>query len=86
MKGIDTLHPTSQEQARAAVGMVMAVGEAIQSLGEVPSGELYARLMGNLNFTQYNQIIEILVGAKLISNHAHLLKWIGPAKLGSVSA
>lgn len=71
-----------KEQVRAAIGTVMAVGDAIRDLGEVPSGELYANVMSKITFTQYSQIIEILVGAKLITNHGHLLKWVGSAKPG----
>ena len=58
----------------------MAVGDAIRELSEVSSGELYANLMGKLTFHQYEQVIHILVDSKMITNHGHLLRWVGPAK------
>lgn len=61
----------------AAFGIVLAVGDAIKSLGEVPSGHLYAQVMNHLSLEEYTRVIDILKGAKLVEETpAHLLKWI----------
>ena len=63
-----------------AVRIAHIVAEAIRDLGEVPSGHLYARLMGVMELQQYEQVIDLLIDAQLIERTpAHLLRWIGPA-------
>ena len=63
-----------------AVRIAHVVAETIRDLGEVPSGHLYARLMGVMELHQYEQVIDLLIGAQLIERTpAHLLRWIGPA-------
>lgn len=58
---------------------LISVGECIRELGEVPSGHLYARLMGKLSLESYEAIIRQLVKADLVKrSNAHLLTWIGP--------
>ena len=68
------------EEALKAVRVAHAVAETIRNLGEVPSGHLYARLMGVMDLQQYRQVIDLLVDARLVERTAsHLLRWIGPA-------
>ncbi len=62
---------------KAAMRVVLAVGETIRELGSVPSGYLYAGLMGKMSLGQYQGIIHCLKAAKLISERGHLLTWIG---------
>ena len=57
-----------------------AMAEAIRSLGSVPSGHLYARLMGHVNLETYQLIISVLVKANLVKQENFLLTWIGPNK------
>ena len=67
-------------EAIAAVRVAHAVAETIRELGEVPSGHLYARLMGVMELRQYEQVIDLLVDARLVERTpSHLLRWIGPA-------
>ena len=69
----------STTKSAAAVGLVMALVEAIRELGSVPSGHLYARVMGHLTLEQYTQIVETLKQAGLVrEERSHLLRWIGP--------
>lgn len=69
----------SKEQVRAALGVVMAVSETIRELKEVPSGTLYANLMGQLSLEQYTKVIDMLKRTGLVEEtQAHLLKWVGP--------
>lgn len=64
-------------QEKAALGVVLAVGEAIKELGSVPNGHLYAQLMGKMNLETYNKVIAILVKTGAVKNENHLLTWVG---------
>jgi hypothetical protein len=68
-------------QVQAQVAVIKAVAEAIQSLGEVPAGHLYANLMGHgLSLDTFESIIGILVAAEVVKRDgSHLLTWIGPS-------
>jgi hypothetical protein len=66
-------------QQEAAMRVAAAVAEAIRDLGEVPSGHLYARLMGMMSHDTYEVIIDALVRSGLVARGPmHLLKWVGP--------
>lgn len=63
----------------AGLQTVQAIAEAIRELREVPSGTIYAHIMGKVDFESFQKIIGILKRAKLIEEtDAHLLRWIGP--------
>ncbi len=65
----------------AQLRLIAAIGGTIQELGAVPSGHLYARLMGQLDLAAYERIIDALVRAELIRRDAgSVLTWVGPAK------
>ena len=68
------------EAALMAAQVAHAIAEVIRELGEIPSGHLYARLMGMMDLSQYEQIIGLLIDARLVErDRFHLLRWIGPA-------
>ena len=68
------------EAALKAVQVAHAVAEVIRNLGEVPSGHLYARVMGVMDLRQYEQVIDLLVDAKLVERMpSQLLRCVGPA-------
>lgn len=64
-------------QEKAALAIVLAVGEAIKDLGSVPSGHLYAQLMGRMSLETYNKVIALLVKTGAVKNENHLLTWVG---------
>jgi hypothetical protein len=66
------------QSTSAALMIVRHVGVAIRDLGSVPSGHLYAQLMGILTLDQYNAIINTLKKAGMVSESGNLLTWIGP--------
>ncbi len=67
-------------EAIAAVRVAHAVAETIRELGQVPSGHLYARLMGVMELHQFEQVIDLLIEARLVErDRSHLLRWVGPA-------
>jgi len=63
---------------RAAMTLIMVVAEAVRQAGEIPSGHLYATVMGSLSLEAYNTVIERLKKAKLIKEENYLIKWVGP--------
>ena len=75
-------------QAQAVLEIYKAVAEtirdlsAVSPLGGVPSGELWVRvdgmLGGKMPVASWQALVETLIKAKLITNHGHLLVWIGP--------
>ncbi len=69
--------PTSAE-LRAALDLTFAVAETIRELGEVPSGPLYAQLMGKVTYEGYQGLLRTLTNAKLIKVENHLIRWVGP--------
>lgn len=78
--------PITEDHVRRAlkawVQVLLALAEAIKELGKVPSGHLYARLMGLLPIEQYQQTIADLAKAGLIKVSNSLITWVGsePAK------
>lgn len=66
-----------EAQRKQAVQIIGAIAEVIREVGEVPSGHLYARLMGKLDLAQYNVCIDVLKKAGLVKEERNLLTWIG---------
>lgn len=58
----------------------MAIAEVIRAKGAegIPSGHLYAQVMGKLDLDTYNTIIASLRRVRLVSLENHVLTWIGP--------
>ncbi len=87
-KGIGNLHSSqvkdlteNKERLTAALFIAVAVADAIKELGQVPSGHLYARLMGKLSLDQYESLIRTLCNSGVIREDGnHLLHWIGGDK------
>jgi hypothetical protein len=77
---------TDVERARIHSGVeaTLWVAEAIRELGSVPSGHLYANLLGHLTLENYKSIIRTLRGAGLVEESNHVLTWVGP-KFADVS-
>ncbi len=66
------------KQVEAAVGIIAALAEAIRELGSVPSGHLYAQVMGSIDLDTYTRSLDILKGAGLIEVKSDVIRWIGP--------
>jgi hypothetical protein len=71
------MQTVSKQKVEAALQIVKAIADAIRELKEVPSGHLYANLMGKLTLQQYEEVIQVLVRAKVITVKNHLITWIG---------
>lgn len=74
------------ERHAAQLKIIAVVAETIRDLsassplGGVPSGHLYAHLMGTFTLAQYQSVIEVLKRADLVEEKNHLLTWVGPTK------
>lgn len=76
---------TKKEQIKAGINTVVAVSEAIRELKQVPSGHLYAQVMGFLDEAAYQKVISILKNAGLVAEQNFMLTWTGPAMEGGAS-
>ena len=66
-------------QLRAGLALTLAVSEAIREAREIPSGTLYASLMGKVDYEGYQKLLRILTGAGIIEViPSHLIRWTGP--------
>lgn len=75
--GRKTVDMTPQE--KATIQVTIAVGQAIKELGSVPSGHIYAQLMGHMSLESYNNVILSLKNAGLVKEENHLLSYIEKA-------
>ena len=64
-------------QVKAFIAMAEALGEAIKGLGSVPSGHLFAHVMGVMSLETYEKIINLLISAGHVKKSGHVLTWIG---------
>jgi hypothetical protein len=70
--------PTTQD-LQTGLTLLHAVAETVREAGEVPSGTLYAALVGRVTLQGYEKMLGILNGAGLIAVDAsHLVRWTGP--------
>lgn len=78
----------TNEQIKAIRAVAAIILEAIEAAGErgVPSGHLYAMLMGKMSLDQYNQIISGLKRAGFVSEEYFLLKATGKTMPSLVAA
>lgn len=72
---MSTTAQQAASQAKAAIEIMRAIADTIRELKQVPSGHLYARVMGFMSLDRFNQIIAILKDAGLIEETNHLLVW-----------
>jgi hypothetical protein len=68
----------TREQLRAALDALLALSEAIRALGSVPSGVLYAHVMGVMSIDAYASAVATMKGAGLVVEEANVLRWTGP--------
>lgn len=67
------------KQAKAALSAMIALTEAIRELGSVPSGHLYATVMGQMSLEVYESLLGRIVGTGLVEKQpSGLLVWRGP--------
>jgi hypothetical protein len=72
---------TADEKYRVA----SVIAYTIRELGSIPSGHLYALLMGDMSLDTYNGLIDLLKRTHMVAEKNHMLTWIGPRAGAQVS-
>ena len=67
----------NNEQIQAAITAVSDIGKVIREVKRIPSGHLYAQLMGVMSLERYEMVISLLKKTKLITEQNNELIWIG---------
>jgi hypothetical protein len=57
--------------------IIDAVAEAIEGLGSVPEGQLYAVLCGTLTMGEFQTVLDVLRVRGQISSNGHMVTWVG---------
>jgi predicted transcriptional regulator len=71
---------TTKEQIKAAIETLRAIADTIREAKRIPSGTLYAVLMGKMSLETYEKIIGTLKNTGLVrETESHLLEWAGPS-------
>ena len=80
-QGRPTSRPSDfNKRVVGTLGVILAIAQAIEKSGSIPSGHLYAQLMGHLSLDDYQEVIATLVRAGIVrENPSHLLEWIAPS-------
>lgn len=66
----------TSEQIQSAITAVSEIGKVIREVKRIPSGHLYAQLMGVLSLEKYEMIIGLLKKTGLITEQNNELIWI----------
>ena len=69
------------QNVQAYLNACRAIADAIKELGSVPSGHLYARVMGYMSLDVYDSVINRLIGAGLVRRSNFELFWVEPDQL-----
>jgi hypothetical protein len=65
-------------EIQAGLKIMFAVAETIREAGSIPSGTLYAALVGRVDINGYESIIRTLKNTGLVTEQSHMLTWVGP--------
>lgn len=65
-----------KQQISAAIEAISAIGRVIREVKRIPSGHLYAQLMGVVSLEKYEAAISILKRTQLIKEENNELVWI----------
>ena len=65
----------TKEQISAALNVLTALADVVKELKQVPSGELYARVMSYISIQTYESAIGTLIRSKVIRKENNLLIW-----------
>lgn len=68
----------TKDQVKAGLALLMAVAETVREAGSVPSGTVYAAVMGKVDFVGYCSMLNILKNAGLVAESGNVLTWTGP--------
>lgn len=72
------MNSPTKEQMVAGFKVMAAVCETIREAKRIPSGTLYATLIGRMDLEAYNKMVGMLKNTGLVTEVAHELVWTGP--------
>lgn len=64
-------------ELQAGLKIMVAAVEAIKDAGSIPSGHLYAAMMGTLSHPAYESMIRQILRTGLVEQTGDTLTWIG---------
>ena len=68
----------TNEEVHAGLNVIRAVADAIKEAGQIPSGHLYAAMMGFVDLCAFEKIISLLKRSHLVEEQpGNLLVWKG---------
>lgn len=67
----------TKEDIKSGIKIIKAIAETIREAKSIPSGTLYAGVMGVITLESYHKILGILENAGLITVSNFLIKWEG---------
>jgi hypothetical protein len=65
----------TKEQIKASLEVLRLLADTIKEVKQVPSGELYARVMSHLSLNTYHSAIHTLIRSGVIRQENNLLIW-----------
>jgi hypothetical protein len=66
---------TTADQLKAGLAALRAIADAVRELGSVPSGHIYAAVMGTMDITAYEKAITLLCNSGVIRKSGDMLHW-----------
>jgi hypothetical protein len=67
-------------QVRAMLDVLVTIAKLIEEARYIPSGELYAMLMGSMSYETYMMLIKKLQDMEVITVKNHMITWVGVKK------
>ena len=69
--------PKTTTKVAAVIGVLEALASAIRDLGRVPSGHLYAQVLGHMSLQTYESMVQLLVESGVVGRDGDVLVWKG---------
>jgi hypothetical protein len=66
---------TTKQTVEFAVDILILLGDTIKLAGRIPSGQLYAQVMGCVELASYQAMIDTLKRCELVREENHVLIW-----------
>ena len=70
----------TRDELKAGLRTVQTIAEAIREVKRIPSGHLYAQVIGKLELSAYERILNILKNAGLIEIKSDEIIWKSEVK------
>lgn len=65
---------------RQQIALLQIIAEAVWEAGSIPSGHLYAAMVGKVTLSAFESLVAQLCRTGLIRQNGYVLTWTGPCK------